>query len=577
MAGELEKRPENEPEVNNREEIEALGVAIGLDDHLPFSTPFRPTWQKTTKNSDEELHEITNWGEDSGPTIRQLTAMRRLDGQARALYRLMVLPIRAALTASEFVPADGGEAEAEFMDQVFNLPPSQGGMTVTFHRFMDYLLGALFEGFSAFEKVFWIPKYGPLKGKVSLKKLAHRPSDTVTFVGDKNGSFAGFRQRTNFAGKTVDVYIPNQYAFYYAAQETERRFYGVSFFQSAFPHYDAKIRLYYTAHLAAQRSAVGTRVGTVPANASKAAKTEFQQALSNLAVAQWIMTPDGFKVDVLREGGSYDFLGLINHHNHMMSQSILAGFFDSDTGGGKNESGSLVSFAQPGNDMFVLMLRAIMDDIANQINHYIIPQLIDFNFEGAKYPTFTWGTLTDDQREAIARTFDKLATAGSGLLASTEFLRALEKNVAEEMGLDIDWEEVEAREAEDKAKMEAMEMGLMPGQEQGELAEGEPGADPIPEGAEEEVETLDDVVALLVAKAEMEAGVSEVEAQQGAASQKPAPQQPAEDQLPKPGKKPKKMTPGEQAMQVRLTGLTDDMLDWADQMVALSGKDYRDG
>lgn len=588
MAGELEKRSDTapqEPDTNDPNEIEALGIAMGVDDHLPFSTPFRPPlWQKTAKNADEELHEIVNWNEDGGPTVRQLIAMRRLDGQARALYRLMTLPIRAALSSSEFVPADGGEAEAEFIDKLFNLPPSQGGMTVTFHRFMDYLLGGLFEGFAAFEKVFWIPKFGELKGKITLKKLAHRPADTITFVSDKNGSFAGLRQRTSFAGKTHDVYIPSNYAFYYAAQETERRFYGVSFFQSAFPHYDAKVRLYYTAHLAAQRAAVGTRVGTVAPNASRAAKLEFQQALSNLAVAQWLMTPEGFKVDVLNEGGSYDFLGLINHHNHQMSQSILAGFFDKDTGGGGGESGSLVNFAQPGDDMFILMLRAIMDDIANQINHYIIPQLIDFNFNGGKYPTFTWGKLTDEQRAAIATTFDKLATAGSGLLASTEFLRALEKNVAEEMGLDIDWDEVEAREAEEKAKQEAMEMGLTPGA-QIDPATGLPMAEapaeePIPEGAEEQVESLDDVVALLVAKAEMEAGVSEVEGQQTPPTGQSAPaggQQAPQGDAPAAPKKVKRKTPGEQAMQFGLTGLTEDMLDWADQMVVLSGKDYRDG
>src|SRR6478735_6671656 len=294
LAGELEKRSDTapqEPEQNKKEEIEALGIAQGVDDHLPFVTPFRPSWQMVgTKTPDEELYEIANW-EEVGPTVRQLIAMRRLDGQARALFSIMVLPIRAALQSATFVPAEGGDEEAEFIDKVFNTAPSQGGMTVTFHRFMDYLLGALFEGFSAFEKVYWIPKFGPLKGKITLKKLAHRPSDTVTFVADKNGSFAGFRQRTVFAGKTVDAYIPPQYAFYFAAQETERRFYGVSFFQSAFPHYDAKVRLYYTAHLAAQRAAVGTRVGTVPPNASLGAKREFQQALSNLAVAQWLMTP----------------------------------------------------------------------------------------------------------------------------------------------------------------------------------------------------------------------------------------------------------------------------------------------
>ncbi len=597
-SSELELRKtalDKEAKKSNPDEIEAIGVAIGVDDHLPFTTPFSATRLGSSKTSDEELHEILNYGEDSGPTVRQLTAMRRLDGQARALFSLLTLPIRGALKDATFVPAEGGEEEAEFIDKVFNLPPSQGGMTTTFSRFMDYLLGGLFEGFSAFEKVFWIPGYGDLKGKITLKKLAHRPSDTVTFVADKNGSFAGFRQRSVFAGRTIDVYIPPAYSFYFASQETERRFYGVSFFQSAFPHYDAKVRLYYTAHLAAQRAAVGTRVGTVPPNASRGAKIEFQQALSNLAVAQWLMTPEGFKVDVLNEGGSYDFLGLINHHNHMMSQSVLAGFFDKDTGGGKNEAGSLVNFAQPGDDMFILMLRAIMDDIANQINHYIIPQLIDFNFKNGKYPLFTWGKLTDEQRAAVAKTFDKLATAGSGLLASTEFLRALEKNVAEDMGLEIDWEEVEAREAEDRAKQEAMEAGLMPDQQvdpETGLPVGGEAVDPVPEGAEEQVETLDDVVALLVTKAEMEAGVG------GGGEDQPTPNgptpvppeggnpeegNPEEEDLQNPQdptKKPKKArrkTPGETIQQFGLTGLSDDIIEWADQMIKLSREDYRDG
>lgn len=165
--------------------------------------------------------------------------------------------------------------------------------------------------------------------------------------------------------------------------------------------------------------------------------------------------------------------------------------------------------------------------------------------------------------------------------------------MAEEMGLDIDWDEVEAREAEEKAKQEAMEMGLAPGAgaidpATGLPMEGAPAEEPIPEGAEEQVESLDDVVALLVAKAEMEAGVSEVEGQQTPPAGQPAPARgqttPPNGQAPAPAgakgaaaKKSKRKTPGEQAMQFGLTGLTEDMLDWADQMVALSGKDYRDG
>lgn len=460
-------------------EIPALGVEQGTDMNLAFSTPFRPFQTGTRKSVDEELQELLREeSEDGGPTVRQLVTMRRTDGHARALYRLMVLPIRAALQTATFVPAEGGEKEAVYIEQVFRTAPAAGGMTVTFQRFMSQMLNALFDGFSAFEKVFWIPIKGPLEGKVTLKKLAHRPSDTVTFVVDKTGGYAGFRQRAQNAGKITDVYIEPDYSFYYAAQEEEKKFYGLSFFESAFYHYDKKVKMYFTAHLAAQRAAVGTRVGTVPPNASQAAKREFAQGLSNLAFAQFMMVPDGFKVELLKESGGFDFLNFVNHHNHMMSESILAPFFDKDSGGGSGESGSLVNFAQPGDDMFLLMLRAVMDDVANQINHYIIPQLIDFNFHGQKYPTFTWGTLTDEQRAAIATTFDKLATAGQSVNVTPEFMRALEENVAAEMGLEIDYDEVDARIEEEQAEMEAQMAASqgVPG------APVDPGAAPAPGG-----------------------------------------------------------------------------------------------
>lgn len=540
---------------SKRVEIPALGIEQGVGDQLAFTTPFNPVGLGISKNTDEKLHEVLrDEYEFDRPSVRQLVTMRRLDGHARALYRLLTLPIRSALTSAVFLPADGGEKEAEFVDLVFRTSPANGGMSTTFQAFMGQLLTALFDGFSCFEKVFWIPDYGPLKGKISLRKLGYRPSETVSFIADANGGFAGFRQRASIGGRVIDKYIDPMYSFYYAAQEDERKFYGVSFFESAFPHYDAKAKAYYTAHLAAQRAAVGTRVGTVAPNASRPAKQEFAKNLSNLSLAQWMTIPEGFKVEVLREGGSFDFLNLINHHNHMMSESILANFFDKDTGGGSGESGALVNFAQPGDDMFILMLRAIMDDIAAAINHHIIPQLIDLNFEGSKYPTFTWGTFTDEQRQAIASTFDKLATAGQSINVSKEFLRELEKIQAEEFGLDIDWEVVEAREAEELAAMQAMDAGQEgPGGEEG-APDGELGAiadagSSVSDAELAQATDLADVLSVMATKAD------EVAAQS-------PPTYEDED---------------EEEDEILLSGVTDEMIEWATRMVAISGKDWSDG
>lgn len=442
----------DEPKTTDKK-IEALGVSSGLGMNLPFVTPFYMEKYKN-KTLEEGLNELLNeqWGEEAGPTIPQLVAMRRMDGQARALYRLLTRPILSAVEGCTFEPAEGGEKEAEFITQALTLPATNGGMTVSLSRFMAQLLQALFDGFAPFEKVYHRPTKGPLKGKTTLKKLLYLPVETVTFITDDRGGFRGLRQRARFGQKNVDEYIKPQYAFYYAAQEEEKAFYGVSYFQSAFYHYDKKMKSYFLAHLASQRAAVGTRVGTVPENATDKAKKEFYEALANLAFAQFMAFPEGFKVEILREGSPFDFLNYINHHNSQMSKSILAAFFDESQGSGSNDN-AMIGGAGPGDDWFMLQIKAIQNEIAEAINNHIIPDLVDQNFKGGKYPKFKWGTLTDEQRGVVTKTFERLSAAGQSTNVTPEFMRELEKNQSKVMGLNIDYGEIEKREQEDAERL----------------------------------------------------------------------------------------------------------------------------
>lgn len=471
-AGKLEPT-----EIQDKPATAELDFEFGVDSELPFSIPY------IDGSSVEVLREQ---GEEQGPSVRQLVAMRRTDGQARALYRLITLPIRSALKNSTFVaaeqpetskktsdtkpddkptakedssptkaekPAKGdGEAEREFIEQMFTLPSSAGGMTIPFSRVVSQLLMATFDGFSAFEQVYQQPQTGPLKGKYTLRKLAHRPPETITFLADKHGGFAGLRQRTSFQGRTIDVAIEAENAIYYACQEEERKFYGVSLFQSAFYHYDKKVKLYYVAHLAAQRAAVGTRKGVMPQNASTANKNRFLRALADLGVAQYIALPGpDWDVENLKEGGTFDFLSYINHHNSQMSKSVLAAFFDDNQGGGSADT-SLVNFGQQSDAMFLLMLQSIMEEIAGIINDHLIPKFIDWNFGSALYPQFQWGTFTDEQKTAIRETFTSLATVSQPSV-TPDFMFELEKKFAEEIGLDLDYTELQ-KEFEDKKAQE---------------------------------------------------------------------------------------------------------------------------
>jgi hypothetical protein len=419
-------------------------IERGFSDFMPFTESYEGS---------HLVHKRTE------VTIEQLTRMRQTDGQARALYRLITLPIRAALQTATFVPAEnveGGNDEAEFIDQLFNLPPNAGGMSVPFTRVVAQMLQAIFDGYAPFELVYWQPSIGPLKGKWAMKKLNYLPANTVRFLVTEDGSFDGFRQVTQKpGGKILDVKIPRDSSVYYAAQEEENRFYGLSYFQSAFYHYDKKLKLYYLMHLAAQRSAVGTRVGTVPDDHTTDELNSFRAGLADLGVAQWMTKPENYLVEILKEGGSFDFLSYINHHNSQMSKSILAAFFDENQGTGGDAS--LVDFGKQTDSLFVMMLQTIMTEIASIINHYIIPRFIDWNFNSAKYPEFRWGPFTDDQKEAIQDVFTTLAGVQGGNFTK-EFFRELEKKVSSEFGLEIDYETIE-QEEEAMATSQAVDSG----------------------------------------------------------------------------------------------------------------------
>ena len=454
---------------------EADNFSVGVPYYLPFATPYRDSWEVFR---------------DDPVTVRQLITMRRRAGQARALYRLLSKPILASLKHSDVIPRDGevgGTEEAQFCKDLLFLPPSAGGMEYSFTRFVKQMLLALFAGFSAWEMVYWVPKTGPNKGKNTLRCLDWRPSETLTFLLDGQGRWNGFRQRTFFQGRTIDVKIPKDTALYYAHDEAERPFYGVSMFESAFYHYDKKEKLYYIAHLAAQRAAVGLRVGTMVPNPSPNDKANFTRALSQLGLAQYMVVPSAdWTVQSINETSSnFDFLGLINHHNSQMSKSILAQWFDSESGAGGGQGDStLVDFGKQNDTTFMMMLEGILEEMAEVINNQIFPRFIDWNFGSGKYPQFKWGALTAEQKAAIQDTFDKLAVAGQTANVTPEFMLELEQRMSEELAFDIDYDKIKVEREKQQKLMQAQAqaqlqqgMPVMAGQTAGNVAaqQGAPG------------------------------------------------------------------------------------------------------
>lgn len=443
MAAYEEKTDEKTTKVKSEEPKPYEDIELGVNLNAPFGTSFRDSWELMRS---EDI------------SLQQLNTMRKTNGQARALFRLITMTIRVALKTATFVPetnTEGGEDEAKFIEQMLTLPASSGGMETPLRLVVDQMMNGIFDGFSAFEQVYWHPDKGPLKGKWTLKKIAVRPPETITFLLDDHGDFAGLRQRANFQGRYIDVKLEPENCVYYTCQQAERLYYGRSMFLAAYYHYDKIVKLEYIAHIAAQRAALGTRIGKVPDNnVTSIMHIKFKQALADLGFAQHIMVPKDYEVEILKEGEAFPFLDYLNYHNSQMSKSVLASFFDEHQGGGDT---AFVDFGQQTDAFFLTMLNTIMDDIADVINNQIIPKFIKWNFNSDKYPKFQFGQLDEKEKNILIDLFSKLATAGQTLTCSPQFVLEMEKQTAELLKLEIDYELVEKEQEEARQQSEMLQ------------------------------------------------------------------------------------------------------------------------
>lgn len=454
-----------------------LNVEMGVEKVLPF----------TFWSTDGEV------ARDDRISLDDLVEMRRRDGQARALIRLFTLPILSAFAEGEWISPDEEtqmDEEVDFANQMWNLPKQAGGMTTSKMVLLKKTLQGLTDGFAVFEEVRHVPVEGPLKGKITLRKLAYRDPRTVRFRVDETGGFNGIRQIASINGRTIDVRIPKEKCFYWTCNAEENPFYGVSMFEAAYEHYTVKRKLYYIAHLAAQFAAVPGRMGTIPKGADPRKVVAFKQMLMNFAFNTAGVMEEGFEVADFKSNSGFDFLKLIDHHNHMMSKSVLAGFLDQENRATLIDVGES---SDPAADFFVMALESIMDDIAEQWSQYLMPKYLDWNFGTKKYPVFRFSQLSDVAKDAIATMFQAVVTS-SVLNSTPEFVREMEKKLSSAYDLDIDYDEIEKQEkeaAEEEAKKAEEEAQALlnapvsqapqPGQPTTDKPQlGQPGAPPAP-------------------------------------------------------------------------------------------------
>ena len=428
------------------------------------------------------LSSWTEWRKDayllySKPkvSLEKLISMRRTDGMARALANLVTLPIKLSLLQGKWVaPAIGGaEEETEFANLMWTLPPASGGMTTPASQVIDQMLLAVFDGHSAFELVTQVPDTGPLKGKWTLRKMAYRDPRTITILQDERGGYAGFRQQVYLPSKKMlDKSLSPAKTALFTINGHENPLYGVSYFEACYPHYESKMKWYYMSEMAGQFAAIPGRVGTVPRSAKANEVMAFRQALEDMYFNSTVLKKEGWEVEPFNNNSGFSFIPYIDHHNLMMSKAVLASFMESEQRTVLVENSTEDASA----DLFLLSVETLANEFASVLTNHVMPKYIKFNFKNSdRFPEFKPGPLSDSARKRIASLFEKLVV--SGILNSTpELVRELEKHIARDLGLDVDYEEIEARE-EEAAIQQAQQAEMLAAQAQQETIEAERAAE----------------------------------------------------------------------------------------------------
>lgn len=404
-----------------------------------FAKQGKPEIDNELGTSGKSLFDLYNKDERKKLCVKDFRYMKDHDGTVKSLYQILRMPIMANGWRVDSDDVDdkiknAAQEQSDFVKNNFMLPPYKGGMTTPFRLVIARMLRAILEGYALAEKVFMINE----NGKIVYRKIAFRDVTKIDLLIDEKGGFTGYKQSyySQEEKKQKTVTVPVEYCFLYTYNKDEDEVYGQSAFQSAYYHWDRKRRLYYLYEQSVEKGAMPPKMLEVQEgnNDTDSQKSANLAAMTNFGIDSAVLVPTGYKLSPYDAGkGRLDPMPGIDHHNAEMARSVLAQFILLGT---SDQTGSF-ALSKSHADIFMMALRGLMNELEEHINSYLIPQLIDYNFETPYYPEFHFNDMTDDTVEFIESVFTEIVKKTDTQLPQT-FLDGIVKKVADRLDIDID-------------------------------------------------------------------------------------------------------------------------------------------
>ena len=319
-------------------------------------------------------------------SIRVFNKMRRTDAQVAATLKFVTLPI---LRTPKRLDPNGAPDEvvrmvADDLDlPVIGMDPTTTGRKRdrwTFAQHLPLAMLSLTFGHMFFEQVYRI-----VDGRARIRKLAPRLPSTIAAINvAPDGGLIGIEQRPwmdpSKPNATIkNIPIPVERLVAYVTDREGANWYGTSILRSAYKHWMLKDRLYRVQAMTIERNGMGvpvvegTQPGATPAQEAQAAQLASAYRAGDGAGGH---VPYGFRLRLVGvEGTLPDPLPAIQHHDESIARNVLAQFLML----GQTQSGSR-ALGDSFMDAFMLAEQAVMEQVIETANRYIIEDLVDLNF-----------------------------------------------------------------------------------------------------------------------------------------------------------------------------------------------------
>lgn len=287
-------------------------------------------------------------------------------------------------------------------------------------------------GYSVFEVVHATENVPALENQLVtfFKKLAFRKQSSIYrwHLEKKTGRLLSVEQQTvsDVSDNTL-VNIPGEHLLVFTNKKEGDNYEGISALRPMFGAYSRKDLYLKLTAIGAEKNAIGTVVGTTPANKTATKEdADFEAVLAAWAENEvsYIKIPQGWSVDI--KAGTFDpqkMVALLNFENEEMARAVVAGFLMLGAGGG----GGSYSLGTDLSDFFLGGIQSYADAVCEVHNRKSLPALCQLNYgPQAKYPTLKCTGINDKAGEELAKVVTMLIGA-KGITPDSkleDFLRA---------------------------------------------------------------------------------------------------------------------------------------------------------